>query len=290
MREMLQHASDNNYAVMAINCVNMELTKAIIDAAVEERSAVIVNISPRQFKAHASLELMAPMIRAYAESVSVPVALNLDHGQEYADIVKAIQCGFSSVMFDGSTLDYETNIKNTALVCTLAHAHGRSVEAELGHVGLASMGDNESDHLYTNVEEAKEFVRRTGVDCLAVAIGTAHGSYPKGIKPRIDFERLKQLKEALRMPLVLHGGSGAGEENIKKAVSLGINKINVCTDLFNVGRDAIAKELHSNPLIDYMDLQHVGELAMKKYIKNYMQMIGSSNQYHYDMGNVKALD
>ena len=290
MKSMLSHASENNYAVMAVNCVNMEVVKAIIDAAEEESSPVIVNISPRQFKAHADLELMVPMIKAYAKSANVPVALNLDHGQEYEDINYAIKTGFTSIMFDGSTLPFEENIKHTKILSLLAQDLGLSIEAELGHVGQASEGDNVKTDYYTDVKQAVEFVAKTNVDCLAVAIGTAHGKYPEGFVPKIDFQRLKELKDALKMPLVLHGGSGAGEENIRKAVSLGINKINVCTDLFNYGRDAIANELKTNPKIDYMDLMHVGELAMKTYIKNYMRIIGSSQRYTYKLDNIKELD
>lgn len=290
MRQMLLHASENNYAVMAINCVNFELVKAIIGAAEEEHSPVIVNISPRQFKAHATLELMVPLIKSYAEKTSVPVALNLDHGQAYEDISKAIQLGFSSVMFDGSMLDFTANLKNTRLVVALAHALNRSVEAELGHVGVASDGDNQKFDYYTNVEQALHFVKSTQIDCLAVAIGTAHGSYPKGVTPKLDFDRLRELKKTLQIPLVLHGGSGAGEANISKAVELGINKINVCTDLFNIGRDRIRTVLNEHPGIDYMDLQHEGELAMKDYIRRYMKLIGSSNQYYYETKKSIALD
>lgn len=281
MKSMLTHANENNYAVMAVNCVNMELVKAIIGAAEEENAPVIIDISPRQFKAHADLNLMVPMIQSYAENVNVPVALNLDHGKEYNDVMDTIRIGFSSVMFDGSTLDYEENVSRTRMITNVAHDLGISVEAELGHVGIALDGDSDRQDLYTDVNQALDFIYRTDVDCLAVAIGTAHGNYPKGIVPKIDFDRLQELKNALKIPLVLHGGSGAGEENIKKLVSLGINKINVCTDLFNIGRDAIASELKQNPTIDYMDLQHVAEIAMKKYIKNYMRLIGSSNRYIY---------
>lgn len=290
MKSILVHAHENNYAVMAINCVNMELVKAIIGAAVEENSPVIIDISPRQMKAHATPELIAPMIIGYAESVHVPIALNLDHGQEYQDIVRAIKTGFSSVMFDGSSLEFKENVEKTRRIALLAHDKNLSVEAELGHVGIAKEGDGADIDFYTNCNQAKEFIELTQVDCLAVAIGTAHGSYPKGKVPLLDFDRLKLLKETLKIPLVLHGGSGAGEENIKKAVKLGINKINVCTDLFNVGRNELARELSENPTIDYMDVQIKAEKAMKEYIKTYMKLIGSSNRYCYDNNSGKQLD
>lgn len=290
MKEMLLHAHRNYYAVMAINCVNMEQAKAIIQAAEEEHSAVIINISPRQMKAHGHGEILAPMIRGMAERVPVPVAFNLDHGAAYEDISKAIEYGFSSVMIDASSCEFEENVRRTQMIASLAHGRGLSCEAELGHVGQASQADNRKMDLYTNVEQAKEFVERTGCDCLAVAIGTAHGSYPEGFVPRLDFQRLRELKERLAMPLVLHGGSGAGEENIKKAVACGINKINVCTDLFKHARKATADALAEHPEIDYMDLCIAAQNAMKAFIKDYMRMIGSSGRYTFEKSDGPELD
>lgn len=290
MKDMLWHAHYNNYAVMAINCVNMEQAKAITQSAEEERSAVIINISPRQMKAHGHGEILAPMIRGMAERVSVPVAFNLDHGANLEDITAAMSYGFSSVMIDASGFAFEENVRRTQIVASMAHGMGLSCEAELGHVGLAKEADNEKEDLYTNPKQAKEFVDRTGCDCLAVAIGTAHGSYPKGFVPRLDFDRLKLLKETLKMPLVLHGGSGAGEENIKKAVACGINKINVCTDLFRHARIATAKTLEENPEIDYMDLCIAAQNAMKEFIKSYMRVIGSSGQYDFEQYRGPELD
>lgn len=290
MKEMLLHAHNNHYAVMAINCTNMEQAKAIIEAAAEEHSAVIINVSPRQMKAHAHGEIMAPMIRRMAREVDVPVAFNLDHGGNYEDLCYAMKCGFSSVMIDSSSYEFEENVRRTSLIASMAHGMGLSCEAELGHVGLAKEADNTKVDLYTNPEQAKEFVERTGCDCLAVAIGTAHGSYPKGFVPKLDFERLKLLKETLNMPLVLHGGSGAGDENIRKAVACGINKINVCTDLFKHGRKAMADAIAENPEIDYMDVNIAAQKAMKDFIKRYMRVIGSSGRYTFEKSEGPELD
>lgn len=290
MKEMLLHAHENNYAVMAINCVNMEQAKAIIQSAAEENSAVIINISPRQMKAHGHPDILAPMIQNMAEKVQVPVAFNLDHGSNYEDIAYAIQCGFSSVMIDSSSFEFEENVRRTSIVATLAHAKGLSCEAELGHVGMANQQDNVKTDLYTNPEQAKEFVSRTHCDCLAIAIGTAHGSYPKGFVPTLDFDRLKLLKETLHMPLVLHGGSGAGDENIKKVVACGINKINVCTDLFKHARQAMADAIAANPDIDYMDVNIEAQDSMKKFIKRYMRLIGSSGRYIFEKSTGPELD
>lgn len=290
MRDMLWHAHENHYAVMAINVVDMEQVKACIEAAEEEHSAVILNISPRQMKAHAYPYIMAPMVKNLAERAGIPVALNIDHGVNIEDIVTAIQCGYSSVMVDASSYEFEENVRRVRAVVALAHAKGISVEAELGHVGVAANADGQNADFYTNVDQAKEFVERTGCDCLAVAIGTAHGSYPKNMIPKLDFDRLTELKTRLNMPLVLHGGSGAGEENIRRAVACGINKINVCTDLMNHAKDSMVKVLQEQPDIQYMEWHEAAEEAMKDFIRNYMRMIGSSNRYTFDKFTGEELD
>ena len=290
MKDMLLHAHKNHYAVMAINVVDMEQVKACIEAAEEEHSAVILNISPRQMKAHAYPYIMAPMVQNLAERAEVPVALNIDHGVNMEDIVTAIHCGYSSVMVDASSYDFEENIRRVSAVVALAHAKGISVEAELGHVGVAANADGQNADLYTNVDQAEEFVNRTQCDCLAVAIGTAHGSYPKNMIPKLDFERVTELKNRLNIPLVLHGGSGAGEENIRKAVACGINKINVCTDLMNHAKDSMIKVLQEQPDIQYMEWHEAAEEAMKDFIKDYMRMIGSSNRYTFDKFTGEELD
>lgn len=290
MKDMLLHAHKNHYAVMAINVIDMEQVKACIEAAEEEHSAVILNISPRQMKAHAYPYIMAPMVQNLAERAEVPVALNIDHGVNMEDIVTAIHCGYSSVMVDASSYNFEENIRRVSAVVALAHAKGISVEAELGHVGVAANADGQNADLYTNVDQAEEFVNRTQCDCLAVAIGTAHGSYPKNMIPKLDFERLTELKNRLNIPLVLHGGSGAGEENIRKAVACGINKINVCTDLMNHAKDSMIKVLQEQPDIQYMEWHEAAEEAMKDFIKDYMRMIGSSNRYTFDKFTGEELD
>lgn len=287
MKEMLKHASENKYAVMACNCINYEQAKAICEAAAEEAAPVIIDIAPRQMKLHATPEVMAPMIKEIAEPLDVPVALNLDHGADYHDIVRCLKAGYSSVMVDASSYDFEENVRRTRLITSLAHEYGASVEAELGHVGQAAAGDGRSADMYTNVDMACEFVERTGCDALAVAIGTAHGKYPEGFVPQLDFDRLAELKEALKMPLVLHGGSGAGEENIRRVVELGINKINVCTDLFNYQRDQIRTELNENPDVEYLYMQIHSQEKGKRYIRDYMRMIGSSGRYGFEFEGVE---
>ncbi|MBQ1385983.1 MAG: class II fructose-bisphosphate aldolase [Erysipelotrichales bacterium] len=282
MKYLLDNANRDGYAVMAVNSVNMEMARAVIEAAEELHSPIIVQFGVGQMTKLAHPSEMVPMIKAMAERASVPVCLNLDHGPSLEAVVNAIHWGFSNVMLDASSLPFEENVRRSRMVADLAHAKGISVEAELGHVGQAADGDDNRNDLYTNVEQAKEFVERTGVDALAVAIGTAHGNYPKGYVPVLDFERLAELKAALKMPLVLHGGSGSGEENIRKAVAGGINKINVCTDAFHAAEDAMKAKWEEAPGTDYLNIMMVAEAAIKKFVKDYILLIGSNDRYTFE--------
>ena len=193
MKYILDNANRDGYAVMAVNSVNMEMARAVIEAAEEEHSPIIVQFGVGQMSKLAHPSEMVPMIKAMAERASVPVCLNLDHGPSLEAEIDAIKWGFSNVMIDASSLPYEENVRRTRMVVDLAHAKGISVEAELGHVGQAADGDGRTADMYTNVEQAVQFVKETGVDALAVAIGTAHGKYPAGFVPKLDFERLAEL-------------------------------------------------------------------------------------------------
>ena len=286
MKDILEDAHKNNYAVMAVNSINMEMVRAVISAAEEERSPIIVNIGMGQMKKHAHADVMVPMIKKLAKEANVPVALNHDHGQDLDFIIGCIKDGFSSVMIDASSFSFDENVKRTSTIVKLAHPHNICVEAELGHVGMASDGDNTKNDLYTDPQQAKKFVELTGVDALAVAVGTAHGNYPKGYVPKLDFERLSLLKKTLNMPLVLHGGSGSGEENIRKAVACGINKINVCTDAFNVAQAAMVNRMAENPQADYLDICITAEAAVKAFVRDYIRMIGSNDRYYFGAARV----
>ena len=285
MKYILDAANRDNYGVMAVNSVNMEMARAVIEAAEEEHSPIIVQFGVGQMKKLAHPDQMVPMIIAMAEKATVPVCLNLDHGPSFEAEVNAIQRGFSNVMIDASSLPYEENVRRTRQIVDLAHAKGISVEAELGHVGQAADGDGKTSDMYTNVEQAVDFVKATGVDALAVAIGTAHGKYPAGYVPVLDFERLAELKAALKMPLVLHGGSGSGEENLRKAVAGGINKINVCTDAFHAAEVAMKEAWEKNPDLNYMEICAVAEAAVKKFVKDYIHVIGSNDRYTFEVAD-----
>ena len=285
MKYILDAANRDGYAVMAVNSVNMEMARAVIEAASEEHSPIIVQMGKGQMQKLAHPDDILPMIIAMAERADVPICLNLDHGPDFEIEVDAIHRGFTNVMIDASSLPYEENVRRTRIIVDMAHAKGISVEAELGHVGQAADGDGQTSDMYTNVEQAKDFVARTGIDALAVAIGTAHGKYPAGFVPKLDFERLAELKAALKMPLVLHGGSGSGEENIRKAVAGGINKINVCTDAFHAAEVAMKEKWEKEPGTDYLNIMMVAEAAIKKFVKDYIRMIGSNDRYIFEFAD-----
>lgn len=226
MKALLDHADKNNYAVMAPNVYYELDTRACIKAAEEMKAPLILDLD---FDPNPDVIEQGWYLRKLAETASVPVAINQDHGTDFTHAVAAIRGGYTSIMVDRSFLPYEENAAQVKELVKIAHAVGVSVEAELGHVGDAQDNPESWKEMFTDPRQAKRFVEETDVDCLAVAIGTAHGLY-KGT-PELDFGRLKELKEILKMPLVLHGGSGSGDENIRKACQMGINKVNVCSEL-----------------------------------------------------------
>lgn len=278
MKSMLEDANANNYAVMAINCFNIETARAVISAAEEENAPIIVNIFQDHLLTHCDSELITPVVRLLAERASVNVALNFDHGQERDYLIKAIDDGFSSVMVDMSRFDLEENIKRTREIADYAHKRGVSVEGEIGCLGASEGGNFTQDAMYTDPKQAKMFFERTDIDALAISIGTSHGNYPDGMVPKFDIERLKEIKKLTNAPLVLHGGSGSGEKNIIDSVKNGINKINVGCDFMNANRDATAKLLKENPDINFFDLIHTTEKESKALVKYYIVLSGSNGK------------
>ncbi len=273
--EILQDAHKNNYAVGAFNVNNMEIVQAIIEAAEETNSPVILQASQGGLK-YAGVEYIAELGKLAARNAKVPVALHLDHGTDFDQVMLCIRHGFSSVMIDGSKYELEENIAITNKVIEVAHAVGVSVEAELGKIGGTEddIVVDERDATFTDPNEAKKFVDETGVDYLAIAVGTAHGVY-KG-EPRLDFDRIKTIKDILNIPLVLHGSSGVPKEAIEKAVSLGINKINIDTDLRVAFSSAIKDFLKENPdNIDPRKILGPAKEAMKEVIKEKVELFGS---------------
>ena len=236
LNEIMKDAEEKKYAVGLFNHLNLEMARGIIEAAEEMKSPIILGVA----EVHLPIipfEYAAMIMNHIAKSAKVPVCIHFDHGMSYSKILQAIKAGFSSVMYDGSALEYEENIKNTREISRVAHSLGVSVEAELGHVG---MGDNENDFncddQYTRVEQVNDFIERADVDALAVAIGTAHGAYK--VKPKMDTKRLADIYAVAKAPLVLHGGSGLTDEDFKNTVRNGIRKVNICTEMCIAAQEA----------------------------------------------------
>lgn len=242
MKEMLEDARQRKYAVGAFDVSNYEMIRATVEVAEELKAPVILSVLQPDIEG-VGLDYFAAMLKVAATTAKVPVCIHLDHAVEFESIKRVIDYGFSSVMYDGSVLPFEENAKNTKEVCDYAHKLGITVEAELGHVTDAIAGCGEGamlkpedcnvvedpeEHL-TNPDEVKRFIEITDVDALAVAIGTAHGVYTS--KPKMHFDRLDEINRISRVPLVLHGGSGTPDMDIKRTIELGICKINIFSEV-----------------------------------------------------------
>ncbi len=229
MKQILDAAREGGYGVTAPNVNNEDTVCAAIEAAEECHAPMIIDVGFTQ-PTNRSYVKFGRMVEEIAKEARVPVAINQDHGREYAHAIWAIRAGFTSIMVDRSELPYEDNVAQVSELSKIAHAVGVSVESELGHVGQGSQYAIDRDAALTDPTQAKDFVQRTGVDCLAVAIGTAHGVYTG--TPYLDFPLLHKIYREVSVPLVLHGGSGTGDENLAKATREGISKVNLATDLY----------------------------------------------------------
>ena len=238
LKYVLDLAENGNFAIPSFNVYNMESVMGVLKAAEELKAPVIMQVYPRLMKEETGY-FLSPIIKAAAERASVPVCFHLDHGPSELETTRSIRYGATGIMFDGSTLSFEENIALTKRVVDTCSYLNVQVEGELGHVGMTS--DNNMDE-FTTPEDAKRFVEETGVACLAVAVGTAHGRYKK--PPKLDIERIKAIREATNnAALVLHGGSGVPDEEVKKAVKAGIRKMNFATDICYAFLDACHEEL-----------------------------------------------
>jgi len=231
MQELLKVAQKEKFAVGAFNVSSSALLKAVADEAEASKSPAIIAIHPDELK-FITDEFMAYVLERIKTS-PIPFVVHLDHGGSFEDIIHAIHIGFNSVMIDGSHLPYEKNIELTKKVVEAAHAVNVAVEGELGTIGNTgtSIEGGVSKITYTDPVQAKDFVEKTGVDSLAVAIGTAHGIYPKGVKPELEMNLLQEITEKLDVPIVLHGGSANPDKEIAEAVKLGVQKINISSDI-----------------------------------------------------------
>ena len=265
-KQILLEAKKGHYAVPAPDFLDLDSARTYVQVAEKLGKPVILSFA-QIHKDTISLEEAALVGRFLGQRASVPVVLHLDHGQDMDYVRRAVELGFTSVMLDASMDPFDENVRKTKEAVELAHAHNITVEAEMGHVGQgANYTDYEnSDSVYTSVEEAVRFTELTGVDSLAVSIGTAHGVYKGNGKPVLNFERLQQLQSALDVPLVLHGGSGTGEDNLRRCASGGICKLNLFTDFL---LSAMA-QLEATPPSDYFQLKKLSNQAMAAKLEEY---------------------
>lgn len=279
-REMLKKAQKEGYAVPAFNIHNMETLQVVAETAAEMRSPVIIAGTPSTIEDYAGPEYIKAMAEVAATKYDVPIAIHLDHFEDVNAIKKDIDLGFRSCMIDASKHEFEENIAIVKDVVDYAHKYDTVVEAELGKLGGREddLVVDDKDAMYTNPDDAAEFVNRTGVDSLAVAIGTAHGLY-KG-EPKLDFDRLTEIRNKVDVPLVLHGASDVPDELVQKAISLGICKVNVATDLKIPFSDAVKEYFKENPKAnDPRKYMTPGKEAMKKIVQHKIDVCGSANRY-----------
>ena len=267
-KDMLDKAFAEGYAIPSPDYVDSNSVRAYAQVAGEFHAPLILSFAEVHLE-QMSIEEAALLGKFYAERIDAPIALHLDHGVHMDVIEESIARGFTSVMIDASSEDLSENIRRTKAVVDLAHAHNVTVEAEIGHVGTEEEGNPHalSENVYTEVAAAKELVEATGVDSLAVSIGTKHGAY-KG-EPHINFERLAELKAALNIPLVLHGGSGSGDENLARCAQGGVAKVNLYTDFIVAARDAVYEQHPDN----WVKLLNTGDEAMKTVLRHYYRVL-----------------
>jgi fructose-bisphosphate aldolase class II len=293
-------ARKNGYAIAAFNIQNLESMKAVVEAATEEKSPAIMQITPSVLK-YANLEYITGLAKIAAQTAPVPLTIHLDHGEDYDTAIKCVNAGFSSVMIDGSFLSFNENIAVTKKVVEVAHVKGVSVEAELGKLaGVEERSVEEKEAILTDPQNAVEFVAKTGVDTLAVAIGTSHGAYKFKSQAKLDLERLKTISQKISIPLVLHGASsvpswivekatkygatlegakGVSEDQLKQAITLGIAKINIDTDMRLAFTATVREVLANNPKeFDPRKILGPAKDAMKEVAKGKMRLFGSSGK------------
>ena len=284
MKEMLEDARINHYALPAFDISNYDMMKSVLEACEEERSPALLMALGVDLEGR-DLNLLTSMIRSASEHFTIPICLHLDHATDFEFIKRAIDAGFSSVMYDGSVLDFENNAKNTAEIVKYAHAHGVTVEAELGHVGNGSVGsisetgaDTDPGESLTVPEEVAKFIEITDVDALAVAIGTAHGVYQK--TPTLRIDRLDEITAVCDRPLVLHGGSGTPNDQMQNAIHHGITKINIYSDVVAAMNKGLKDKLNSmeNPATWPFLVFAEARAMMKEVAREKLRTFGSAGR------------
>ena len=282
MKDLLEVAQKNHFAVPAFNIGSDQLLKAVMKKVKEMKSPVILEMSPDEFNFVGDAQIQAMIYEA--AHTDVPVCIHLDHGDTYETVVRAIRAGMTSVMIDASTLPYEENVAVTKKVVETAHIANISVESELGTIGTTgnSIEGGTQGVIYTVPEEAKQFIEDTGIDTFAVAIGTAHGIYPKDMKPELRIDILKDITSQVDVPLVLHGGSSNKDEEIAAAVQNGICKINISSDIkvafYNKAREVLnANPGYREPLEIYPETME----ACGKVVEEKIRLFNSNDKVKY---------
>ena len=273
LNDVLKKAQDGGYAVGLFNTTDTDMLEGVIEAAEELNSPVVIGTAEILLP-FGELQLIAPSIIAAAKRARVPVVVHYDHGLTFDRCMEALKLGFSSIMFDGSAGDYESNIENTREIVKIAHSFGASVEGEIGHVGNADVGDEDATDMYTTPDEAEAYINATGVDALAIAIGSAHGVYKK--KPMLNLKRLAEIRDRIDTPLVLHGGSGLSDEDFRNTIKGGIAKVNIFTDLCLAGDRATADGRARG--LGYLETRNLKVAYIKEEVKKKMILFGSVNK------------
>lgn len=281
-KEMLQKAQKGKYAVGAFNANNMEIIQAIVEASEEERSPVIIQASQGAIK-YAGLDMIVAMVRSISEKTSIPIALHLDHGTDYFQNILCLRAGFTSLMYDGSALPFDENVAMTKKVVEMAHVCNIPVEAEIGQVGKMDTSDEPGvarekiKEFMAKPEDAEKFVQMTKVDILAPAVGTIHGCREPIAK--LDIPRIEKIRDLTGLPLVLHGASGASDEELKKGIAAGICKVNIDTRIRMAFTNTIRKILTENPEeIDPRKALKPAMEAAKEVIKGRIKILGSGGR------------
>lgn len=275
MNEVLLPAKKGKYGVGLFNAVNLELARGIINAAEQTGSPVIMGTAEVLFP-YGPLEEVSYYLLPMAKKARVPVVIHLDHGLKKETCLKALELGFTSIMYDCSTDPYEENVKKVREMADIAHSYGATIEGELGHIGGTEGGagadETDASKFYTDPEQAKDFVERTKVDALAIAVGTAHGAYK--LPPKLDFARIEKIANTIDVPLVLHGGSGLTDYDFKTAIEKGISKVNIFTDI-NIAAVEAEFRAFTDMNKGLIDLIPAAVEAIKKACIKKMELFGS---------------
>lgn len=282
MKDLLKVANEHKFAVPAFNISSFDMLKSIMEEVERLECPVILEIHPDEIEYLGNN--FVSIVRAYALNSKVPVVIHLDHGSTLFDVTRAIRNGYTSVMIDASTQSFEDNISITKQIVELAHNVDVSVEAELGTIGNNGSSEGGTDEIiYTNPDQAEYFVKETNIDTLAVAIGTSHGLYPKGKKPELNIELLKEINSRLSIPIVLHGGSGNPDEEVRESVLYGVGKVNLSSDLKSVFFEQVRQTLIDNKnMYEPNEVYPEANKKLKKVVEykmNLLNTIGKAKLY-----------